>query len=81
MTTYWAEELLVQGVLRAEILQSKEATVIKLSLGPHDFYGTAKRHPDDEHNPQLGRDLAYGRALREASRFYLRRARKEGENG
>lgn len=38
-------------------------TVVELDLAGHSAFGVAKRHPDDESDPEIGSGVATARAL------------------
>lgn len=55
------------AVIDIDVHQTKDATIAFVSVnGQHVGSGTAKRHPNDKHNPEIGHKLAVERAIQDA---------------
>lgn len=69
------------GILDTLVVSSTHATVVRVSLntGKKTYvrHGTSRRDPSDTFDPQLGYDLAMGRALRAIGRAVLKDANAE----
>lgn len=55
------------AVIDLDVIQSEDATIAFVSVnGKVIGTGTAKRHPNDAHNPAIGEKLASERAIQDA---------------
>jgi hypothetical protein len=72
----------MRQTLHVDVLTTKEATVVEVEgttyaqtyQGNLKASGYAKKHPNDEHDAEVGHALAMARALKELAESYERRA-------
>lgn len=67
--------------IQVDVLATSEATVVEVKGGTYlESYpalvaqGSAKKHPNDEHDAEVGHALAMARALKELAESYEKRA-------
>lgn len=73
--------------IQVDVLATSEATVVELRGGTYletnpafVAQGDAKKHPKDEHDPEIGHALAMARALHSLAETYEKRAAERINN-
>lgn len=71
----------MRQTIQVDVLATDEATVVEVTGGNYletsrglVAKGAAKKHPNDEHDAEVGHALAMARALKELAEIYEKRA-------
>lgn len=71
----------MRQTIQVDVLATDEATVVEVTGGNYletsrglVAKGAAKKHPNDEHDAEVGHALAMSRALKELAEIYEKRA-------